>query len=69
MCTLFLLLPNGLRPAPRTLRGTCVWAGVDNAWKQVKPEARKMLLNRADSRTSGARCVSLPCFGRLVFTY
>jgi hypothetical protein len=36
---------------------TCVWAGVDNAWEQEKPEARKMLLNRADSHTSGARFV------------
>ena len=25
-----------------------------------KPEARKMLLNRADSHTSGARCVGQP---------
>ena len=31
-----------------------VWAGVDNAWEQEKLEARKMLLNRADSHTSGA---------------
>jgi hypothetical protein len=31
-----------------------VWAGVDNAWEQEKPEARKMLVNRADSHTSGA---------------
>jgi len=36
---------------------TCVWAGVDNAWEQEKPEARKMLINRADSHTSGARFV------------
>jgi hypothetical protein len=35
-----------------------VWAGVDSAWEQEKPEARKMLVNRADSHTSGARCVS-----------
>ena len=34
-----------------------MWAGVDNAWEQEKPEARKMLLNRADSHTSGARFV------------
>jgi len=33
------------------------WAGVDFAWEQEKPEARKMLVNRADSHTSGARCV------------
>jgi hypothetical protein len=35
-----------------------VWAGVDSAWEQEKPEARKMLENRADSHTSGARFVS-----------
>jgi hypothetical protein len=34
--------------------GTCVWAGVDNAWEQEKLEARKMLENAADSHTSGA---------------
>ena len=28
--------------------------GVDNAWEQEKLEARKMLLNRADSPASGA---------------
>jgi len=33
---------------------TCVWVGVDSAWVQEKPEARKMLLNRAESHTSGA---------------
>lgn len=31
---------------------TCVWAGVDNAWEQKKPEARKMLENAA--RPSGS---------------
>jgi hypothetical protein len=36
---------------------TCVWAGVDSAWEQEKLEARKMLVNRADSHTSGARFV------------
>ena len=36
---------------------TCVWAGVDNAWEQEKPEARKMLENAAESHTSGARFV------------
>jgi hypothetical protein len=35
-----------------------VWAGVDNAWEQEKPEARKMPVNRAESHTSGARFVS-----------
>jgi hypothetical protein len=34
-----------------------VWAGVDSAWEQEKLEARKMLINRADSHTSGARFV------------
>jgi len=34
-----------------------VWAGVDSVWEQEKIEARKMLLNRADSHTSGARFV------------
>jgi hypothetical protein len=38
-----------------------VWAGVDNAWEQEKPEARKMPENAADSHTSGARFVRL-CF-------
>jgi len=36
---------------------TRVWAGVDNVWEQEKPEARKMLVNRAESHTSGARFV------------
>jgi hypothetical protein len=36
---------------------TCVWAGVDNAWEQKKPEAREMLENAAESHTSGARFV------------
>ena len=36
---------------------TCVWAGVDSAWVQGKLEARKMLLNRADSHTLGVRFV------------
>jgi len=36
---------------------TCVWAGVDSAWEQEKLEARKMLVNRAESHTSGARFV------------
>jgi len=32
-----------------------VWAGVDSAWEQEKPEARKMLaVGAADSHTSGA---------------
>jgi len=36
---------------------TCVWAGVDSAWEQEKPEARKKPVNAADSHTSGARFV------------
>ena len=44
---------NGLRYAPKGYAG----AGVDNAWEQGKLEARKMLLNRADSHASGARFV------------
>jgi hypothetical protein len=28
----------------KTVCVTCVWAGVDSAWEQEKPEARKMLL-------------------------
>jgi hypothetical protein len=34
-----------------------VWAGVDKAWEQEKPEARKMPENAAESHTSGARFV------------
>jgi hypothetical protein len=34
-----------------TVCGSGVWAGVDNVWEQKKLEARKMLLNRADSHT------------------
>ena len=30
-------------------------AGADNAWEQEKLEARKMLVNAAESLTSGAR--------------
>ena len=37
--------------------GTCVWAGVDSAWEQEKLEARKLLVNRAESPASSARCV------------
>ena len=32
-------------------------AGVDNAWEQEKPEARKMLENVAESHASDARFV------------
>jgi hypothetical protein len=37
-----------------------VWAGVDSVWEQKKLEARKMLVNRAESHTSGARFVGQP---------
>jgi len=40
-----------------TVGVTRKWAGVDSVWEQKKLEARKMLLNRADSHLSGARCV------------
>ncbi len=52
----FLFLPCYARGVP-TVCVTCVWAGVDNAWEQEKPEARKLLENAADSHTSGARFV------------
>ena len=38
--------------------GTGAGAGVDSAWEQEKPEARKMLVNRAESPASSARFVS-----------
>jgi len=44
-----------------TVGVTRVWAGVDNVWEQEKPEARKMLVNRAESHTSGARFVGWLC--------
>jgi len=46
-----------------TVSTACVtrkWAGVDSVWEQEKLEARKMLLNRADSHLSGARFVGQP---------
>jgi len=43
---------------------TRVWAGVDSVWEQEKPEARKMLVNRAESHTSGARFVGWLCARR-----
>jgi hypothetical protein len=45
------LLPNGLR------HGQC--AGVDSAREQEKLEARKLLVNRAESHKSAARFVGL----------
>jgi hypothetical protein len=44
----------------RTVCVTRKWAGVDSAWEQEKLEARKMLVNRAESHTSGARFVGQP---------
>ena len=38
-------------------------AGVDSVWEQKKLEARKMLVNRADSPASSARFVS-PLFAK-----
>lgn len=46
--------PNGLRYPPPG--AGCQCAGVDNAWEQEKLEARKMLVSRAESRQSTARC-------------
>jgi hypothetical protein len=51
---------NAQRFASRPVRfsqGTARWAGVDSAWEQENPEARKMPVNRPDSHTSGARFV------------
>ena len=48
---------QALQPLTLQVIGTGAGAGVDSAWEQYKLEARKMLLNRADSHTSGARCV------------
>jgi len=50
-----LLPPNGQRRLPRgeaewDTRG---WAGVDIVLEQEKLEARKMLVNRAETHTSG----------------
>jgi hypothetical protein len=36
-----------------------VWAGVDSVREQKKLKVRKMLVNRAESHTSGARFVGL----------
>jgi len=46
-----------------------VWAGVDNVWEQKKLKARKMLVNRADSHTSGARFVGTLLTLRLTYFY
>jgi len=35
--------------------------GVDSAWEQEKHEARKMLVNAAESPASSARCVGRLC--------
>jgi len=40
---------------------------VDSAWEQEKLEARKMLVNRADSHLSGARFVGRRCMLMRVF--
>ncbi len=36
---------------------TCVWAGVDSAWRQKNLEAGKLPVNRVDSHPSAARGV------------
>jgi hypothetical protein len=57
---------HSLEESHLTVCVTCVWAGVDKAWEQKKPEARKMLINRADSHTSGARFVRWR-FGKVTY--
>jgi len=52
-----------MRQPPNGLRYLRV-GKVDNAWAQEKLEVRKMLVNRADSPASGARCVSRLLFLR-----
>jgi len=48
-------------PAKRlTVCVTGAGAGVDSVWEQKKLEARKMLVNRADSPASSARGVRPP---------
>jgi len=42
---------------PHDLCGVPARAGVDSAWGQEKPEARKMPENAAESHTSGAHFV------------
>jgi hypothetical protein len=54
--TFLVFIPRYARGKP-TACVTRVWAGVDKVWEQKKLEARKMLVNRADSHTSGARFV------------
>jgi hypothetical protein len=48
----FIIAKDGL-----TVGVTGAGAGVDSAWEQEKPEVRKMLVNRAESPASSARCV------------
>jgi hypothetical protein len=48
---------NSLRYPRVGVSGQARQPGVDSAWEQKKLEARKMLVNRADSHTSGARFV------------
>ena len=54
---IFAFMTLILEGSQLTVCVTCVWAGVDSAWEQYKLEARKMLVNRADSHLSGARFV------------
>ncbi len=39
------------------------WAGLDLAWGQYQPEARKKPVKRGESHLSGARCVGRECMG------
>jgi len=55
----FNLLFTSWRSRP-TVCVSGLWAGVDNAWEQEKPEARKMLENAAESHKSTARFVGQP---------
>jgi len=50
--------PYGFQINGLTAGVTGAGAGVDSAWEQEKPEARKMLENAAESPASSARCVS-----------
>jgi hypothetical protein len=59
ICFFMTLSPFDLivQRSRRTVCVSRVWAGVDSVWEQKKLEARKMLVNRAESHLSGARFV------------
>jgi hypothetical protein len=50
----FLFSLKSIRPTVCVSRK---WVGRDSACEQYKPEVRKMLISRADSHLSAARCV------------